>query len=202
MRKSVVAWSLTALAAAAFASDSFAETAGDPVLSGPALTPLTLADLHGFSLTTALTGGLPLLMIAGLGALLIARRTWRAEPVPVTQVQMGAPVSRKQITELRGPQAALEIVGDGGETHSLAGSMIRIGRHEDNDIQLASQTVHRFHAVLHVTPREQYVLTDLSGPEGNGVLVNDSRVEQAELAAGDVIELGETKLRFSRSAVN
>jgi len=201
MRNAIAAGAFSAVASAA-ATFASAETAGDPVLSGPALTPVTLADLHGVTLTTALSGGLPLLMVAGLGALLIARRTWRAETAPVTQVPMGAPVSRKQITELRGPQAALEVVGEGGETHRLSGSMIRIGRHEDNDIQLVSQTVHRYHAVLHVTPRQQFVLTDLSGPEGNGVLVNDSRVEQVELAPGDVIELGETKLRFSLNAVN
>ena len=202
MRNAIGAGAFSAIASAATATVALAETSSDPVLTGPALTPLTLADMHGVSLASALAGGLPLLMVAGLGALLIARRTWRAEPAPVTQVPMAAPVSRKQITELRGPQATLEVIGDGGETHPLSGSMIRIGRHEDNDIQLASQTVHRYHAVLHVTPRQQFVLTDLSGPEGNGLLVNDKRVEQAELAAGDVIELGETKLRFNLSAAN
>jgi len=134
--------------------------------------------------------------------LLISRRNWRADAEPATQHSMAAPASRRQITEIRapgnkGPLASIAEVGSGARPHQLNGSMIRIGRHEDNDIQLASQTVHRYHAVLHVTPRQTYVVTDLSGPEGNGVLVNAVRVEQAELKTGDVLELGEAKLRFA-----
>jgi len=147
-------------------------------------------------LTLVLAGGLPLLLIAGLGSLLIARRTSRAQARPATQVPMADPVSRRQITEIREPAATLEEIGPNPLSHRLDGSMIRIGRHAENDVQLASQTVHRYHAVLHVTPRQGYVLTDLSGPDGNGVLVNEAHVEHAELKSGDLIELGDVKLRF------
>ena len=78
----------------------------------------------------------------------------------------------------------------------ISGNMVRIGRHQENDIRLASKTVHRYHAVMHVTPEQDYVITDLSGEAGNGVIVNGRRVEQATLKGDDLIELGETRLRF------
>ena len=78
----------------------------------------------------------------------------------------------------------------------LPRTMLSIGRHEDNAIRLPDPTVHRYHAVIHWTPETSYMITDLSGDSGNGVLVNGTRISQAALAGGDVIELGQVKLRF------
>lgn len=190
MRKLLVASSLTTLWIVLSSPHALADTVDGWAWSEP----------RSQTLTFALAGGLPLLVIAALGSLLIARRASRAQqPVPATQIPMAAPVSRKQITEIHESLAVLREVGEAGTAYPLEGSMIRIGRHGDNDIQLASQTVHRYHAVLHVTPRQSHVLTDLSGPEGNGVLVNGHRIEQAELTGGDVIELGDVKLCFELS---
>ena len=143
-----------------------------------------------------LAGAVPLVLLAAFASWMLARRAHRAEPVPVTHMAMAAPVSRRQITEIRGVGPLLDVLGDAGQSHPLGGSMIRIGRHGENDIQLASQTVHRYHAVVHVTPQHGHVITDLSGPEGNGVIVNGACVEQAALAPGDLIELGDVRLRF------
>jgi len=71
---------------------------------------------------------------------------------------------------------------------------VRIGRHEDNDIRLQNKTVHRQHAVLHRTPHGGFTIQDLGG--SNGVLVNNKRRQQAELTDGDLIELGEVRVRF------
>jgi hypothetical protein len=92
---------------------------------------------------------------------------------------------------------------EGGEADSvpLAGQLIRIGRHQDNDIRLPDSSVHRYHAVIERTSDEAFVITDLSGNEGNGMRVNGERLESVRLSDGDVIELGQTRLRFERVPV-
>jgi pSer/pThr/pTyr-binding forkhead associated (FHA) protein len=61
--------------------------------------------------------------------------------------------------------------------------------------------VHRYHAVIERTPEEAFVITDVSGKEGNGVRVNGERTAKARLADGDVIELGRAKLKFEDAPV-
>jgi hypothetical protein len=96
-------------------------------------------------------------------------------------------------------QAWLTIEGRREGTVPLAGQTIRIGRHEDNDIRLADSSVHRYHAVIQRTPEEDFVITDVSGKEGNGVRINGARTAQARLEDGDVIELGRAKLKFENA---
>jgi hypothetical protein len=99
------------------------------------------------------------------------------------------------------PQAAwLEIEGGmNGQTRLLlprTQGLVRIGRHEDNDIRLPYSTVHRHHALIHRTPAAEFVITDLSGREGNGVVINGEKRAEARLAPGDMIVLGDARLRF------
>ncbi len=82
------------------------------------------------------------------------------------------------------------------ETVPLAGHLIRIGRGQENDIRLPDASVHRFHAIIEHTPAEAFVITDLSGKDGNGLRINGKKLARAELADGDLIELGRTRLRF------
>jgi hypothetical protein len=98
-------------------------------------------------------------------------------------------------------QAWLSLEGRGGETLPLAGQMIRIGRHRDNDICLPDATVHRYHAVIEHSPEEAFVIIDLSGKDGNGVRVNGERQARVQLADGDVIELGRTRMKFESAPV-
>jgi len=93
-------------------------------------------------------------------------------------------------------QEAWLILDGSAGTLPLAGQVIRIGRHQDNDIRLPDASVHRYHAVIERTSEEEFVITDLSGKEGNGVRVNGERLERAHLINGDVIELGRTRLKF------
>lgn len=97
-------------------------------------------------------------------------------------------------------RAQLRIVGGTATALPTGPSMVRIGRHEDNDIRLAHASVHRHHALIHRTPDDEYVIVDLSGREGNGVLVNGERTPEARLAAGDEIVLGNVSLRFETAA--
>jgi pSer/pThr/pTyr-binding forkhead associated (FHA) protein len=81
-------------------------------------------------------------------------------------------------------------------TLPLSSRLIRIGRHQDNDVRLPDTSVHRYHAVIERTLEEAFVITDLSGKDGNGVRINGERLSRAQLTDGDVIELGRTRLKF------
>jgi hypothetical protein len=94
-------------------------------------------------------------------------------------------------------QAWLSIEGEGTGAHTIAGEMIRIGRHPDNEIWLTDNSVHRYHAVIHRTHDADFFITDLSGQEGNGVRINGTRRAQSQLANGDVIELGKARITFA-----
>jgi pSer/pThr/pTyr-binding forkhead associated (FHA) protein len=80
-------------------------------------------------------------------------------------------------------------------------SLVRIGRESDNDIRFAAKTVHRYHAVIRRTTEGDVVINDLSSADGNGVLVNGSRVEETRLKKGDVINVGEVRLKFDSRPV-
>src|SRR5579871_4437680 len=73
------------------------------------------------------------------------------------------------------------------------GSTIHIGRAASNEITLPHSSISRTHALLEGKP-EAWILTDQRS--ANGVLLNGVRVESAKLKSGDVIGLGEVKLRF------
>ena len=78
----------------------------------------------------------------------------------------------------------------------LKSTTVSIGRHKDNDIQFTGSTVHRRHATLHMNSDKKFVITDLSGQEGNGIILNGNRITTSELKTGDMIELGDVRLRF------
>jgi hypothetical protein len=83
-----------------------------------------------------------------------------------------------------------------GRRHVVGRAMLRVGREADNDICMQEKTVHRYHAVIRRTTDGEVIVTDLSGPDGNGVLVNGTRIGESRLKAGDVIAIGEVKLNF------
>lgn len=74
--------------------------------------------------------------------------------------------------------------------------MMRIGREDDNDVQLSDPTVHRYHAVISRSAETGFVVSDLSSDDGNGVIINGKRVRRQRLNDGDVITLGAAKLTF------
>jgi len=98
-------------------------------------------------------------------------------------------------------EAWVEAEGIPGGRRIIGRTLVRIGREEDNDIRFALKTVHRYHAVIRRTTDGVVMITDLSGKDGNGVLVNGTRVAEARLSKGDVINLGEVKMRFDARPV-
>lgn len=89
----------------------------------------------------------------------------------------------------------LEMLDGNATRHPLQMTNVRIGRHSDNDVCLQNDSISRRHAVLHYNADlKRFVITDL-GTE-NGVVVNKVRQTSHDLNDGDMIELGEVRLRF------
>lgn len=92
------------------------------------------------------------------------------------------------------PDAWLEFLDGDGRHVGVTGTAFRIGRNKDNDLVLANDSVSGQHAVIHKGREGHYSITDLKSI--NGVLVNLSLVQTANLNNGDLIELGEVRFRF------
>jgi hypothetical protein len=98
--------------------------------------------------------------------------------------------------------AAAWIEIEGAERIAMPQSrdFIQIGRLEDNDVCLDDDSVHRYHAVIERSARQGFVIVDISGPAGNGVVVNGERCARSNLADGDMVEVGKSRLRFATAA--
>lgn len=78
----------------------------------------------------------------------------------------------------------------------IKGSVAKVGRHPENDVIVSDPTVHRYHATLTKGLGKAYHLQDLSPPHGNGIWVNGKRAKEADIVPGDLIELGEVRMRY------
>lgn len=111
----------------------------------------------------------------------------------------------KQLAQQQVPQSR-SIFGylqpiDGGKSIEIRSTTARIGRGRDNDIDLANHTVSRRHAVLKWQSHNgRFIIADLTAG-GPGVLVNKERVYSHELSDGDIIEIGEVKLRLKANSM-
>ncbi|MGE3701182.1 MAG: FHA domain-containing protein [Hyphomicrobiaceae bacterium] len=89
----------------------------------------------------------------------------------------------------------LDMLDGNASQYPLQTTNVRIGRHRDNDICLLNDSISRRHALLHYNAdTRRFVITDLGG--GNGVIVNKVRQQSHDLNDGDLVELGEVRLRF------
>jgi len=160
---------------------------------------------EGYQRAPALMLGLSVLLAVpplALAGRLVARRRHAPETTQLIGRRSSRGAPRQRLTTVRTEvsawptQAWVEVEGQLGQRYVIGRTLVRIGREEDNDICLAASTVHRYHAVIRRTTDGDVVITDLSGDEGNGVLVNSNQVAEARLKQGDVIHVGEVKLRF------
>jgi hypothetical protein len=93
----------------------------------------------------------------------------------------------------------LDMLDGNASRYPLQTTNVRIGRHRDNDICLLNDSISRRHAVLHFDAEKRtFVITDLGG--GNGVVVNKVKQQSHDLNDGDLVELGEVRLRFRTNA--
>jgi len=89
---------------------------------------------------------------------------------------------------MRGPNA--------GSTFRLDNELTTAGRHPDSDIFLDDITVSRRHVEFY---REGTRFTVRDVGSLNGTYVNGSRIEEAELAGGDEVQIGKFRLQFLTS---
>ncbi|MBX3398534.1 MAG: FHA domain-containing protein [Gemmataceae bacterium] len=92
------------------------------------------------------------------------------------------------------PQLIVIAGTDRGKRFTLKDLTVGIGRHSSNPIHLDDNRVSRHHLELRASPNG-YTLADLGS--GNGTLLNDKPVQQAELRPGDRIAIGDTVLLFT-----
>lgn len=83
-----------------------------------------------------------------------------------------------------------------GQTYHLQGTVIKIGRDASNTIALEDPHVSRNHAEIHINGEKQIVIKDLGST--NGIFVNGTKVNEANLNDGDKILIG-TRLYFKFS---
>lgn len=87
-----------------------------------------------------------------------------------------------------------EFMDGQGSREPVSQSVTRVGRHPDNDLILGNPSVHRFHAVVKRDPSGTFSVMDLG--TANGVYLNGVRIKHERLTDGDVLELGEVRMRF------
>jgi hypothetical protein len=86
-----------------------------------------------------------------------------------------------------------------GTRHAITKGAVRIGRKPDNDIVMKNDSVSSYHAEI-LKRGEKFVIADLHS--ANKLLVSGKMVDSSPLEDGDVIELGEVRLRFVLNRVN
>lgn len=100
------------------------------------------------------------------------------------------PITAEEASNLEGVTGYALVVERGprtGMTYLLPLGNTTVGRHPDSDIFLNDVTVSRHHCRFVVT--EEGLSVEDSGST-NGTYVNEARVDQAELKAGDEVVVG------------
>ena len=150
------------------------------VVAGYARRPLVMIGLGGVLL-------LPPLAITGL--LLYRRRPQERERHAPADAGLGISSA-----------AWVEVDGRWRIAMPSGRDFMQIGRERDNDVCLDDDAVHRYHAIIERAHGRGFTITDIGGPDGNGLCINGARLASGMLANGDTIELGSSKLRFATAA--
>jgi pSer/pThr/pTyr-binding forkhead associated (FHA) protein len=109
--------------------------------------------------------------------------------VPISD-RAGHPLSPDEAAHIDGLTGFALVVERGprtGMTYMLRTGNTTVGRHPESDIFLNDVTVSRHHCRFVVTGEE--ITVEDSGST-NGTYVNDERVDQAQLGAGDEVMVG------------
>ncbi|MCH9809435.1 MAG: FHA domain-containing protein [Alphaproteobacteria bacterium] len=195
------------------------EDTGDVTTDAISYTRLTEDPWH-LTLQKQVSDNLIMLLAVlglGIGGLLVIRSRFsgrRAQPVPVTApaghagtpagAPIHAPADSLEETRILGPGfsgstpkplAWLTLEGSDAPAVPLYTGNLRVGRDSASDIRLTNNSVHRQHAIIQMANDGVFSIHDLGTK--NGIFVNGNRCGQKTLANGDLIELGEVKLRFS-----
>ena len=91
-----------------------------------------------------------------------------------------------------------------GDKCAVNETQIGIGRAPDNEIAVVDEAVSIYHAHVIVEPNEKkkhvqdYIIEDLGST--NKTFVNNKEITRCVLKNGDVIRVGETRIKFSTEA--
>lgn len=99
----------------------------------------------------------------------------------------------------RRASAWIAIEGRAQPAVRLDGEVTHIGRDADNHLAVSEEGIEAIHAVIRRTMDADFVIFDVSGRRGGGLLVNGRPSSSARLRDGDRIVLGATALVFHRS---
>ena len=135
---------------------------------------------------------------------LLARITQRPLTVPATQTRRYRPGRDKDLTPKSQQQRMVAAVTRSSKSSQavracavpFSAICCASDREDDNDIRIPNGSIHRYHAAIHREEYDDWHITDLSGVEGNGLIVNGRRCCEARLTDGDLIQLGPGRLRF------
>ncbi|MEP6668300.1 MAG: FHA domain-containing protein [Chthoniobacter sp.] len=149
----------------------------------------------------AILGGAALLVAVILLGLLVSRAAKSAQPEPLPPEPFPPvmdPPMESEDTQMPEPAATVYawlVTLDADETrYPITKAAVRIGRKPDNDIVMKNNSVSSHHAEV-IKRGDKFIIADLEA--SNGVFIGGKRVDKTPLADGDVIELGEVRLRFT-----
>jgi FHA domain len=144
--------------------------------------------------------GAALLLVLILVLVLVVRGVRKPKPVLDDDTTIVSPeppplAEVTSVTERVAPVLAWLISLDADSTrHPITKTAVRIGRKQDNDLVMKNDSVSSHHAEI-LKRGEKFIIADLGA--SNGVFVSGKRVEKITLENGDIIELGEVRLRFT-----
>lgn len=161
-------------------------------ISSPSLLNLTKTWIRSNRALFLGAGFVILVVLIGLLALLFRKR--KKSPVlqdPTVFVNEDAAVPTPIF-------AWLETLDAEQTRYPITKSAIRIGRKDDNDIVMKNDSVSGHHAEI-VRRGSQFIIADLES--SNSVIVGGKPIVKAALQNGDIVELGEVRLRFIEQPV-
>ena len=98
------------------------------------------------------------------------------------------------------PKLTLRLNGLTLKEFEMVKERITIGRRSDNDIQLDDPTISGIHAVITLKPdvyfEGAFDVSIIDFNSTNGLFVNDEKLQQKRLSAGDIIRIGQHELLF------
>jgi pSer/pThr/pTyr-binding forkhead associated (FHA) protein len=128
------------------------------------------------------------------GAMLVHEEPSSETTITITPDQLEDTGVSLEELGIQGPALVVRSGGGrAGEVFHPSGERTTIGRSPQCDIFLDDVTVSRRHAVL-VNERGRYLLQDQGSL--NGTFLNKHRIESAELADGDEVQIGKYRLTF------
>jgi len=92
------------------------------------------------------------------------------------------------------PRLVLLNTDDAGREFTFTHGELRIGRSDENEIAIDDPSLAQTHARLLLDDSGEWQIVDLQS--SNGVLINGEPYGKAVLRSGDLLQLGEVKLRF------